>query len=192
MRWILMVLLGFYASGTTASEMWRWVDERGVVHFSDRPHPGAERVDVQPAQTFTAPVTPPPAGAEPAAPAAPADNRRPAAGYSRLSIVAPTAGETLWNIGGELNVQLALEPQLASGHELQLYLNGERVEGIPQGVAQFTIGNVFRGENTLRASIVDAQGRELVSSGAVVFYVQQTSIQNPATGPRPQPRPVGR
>lgn len=189
MRWILMVLLGFYAAGIAANEMWRWVDERGVVHFSDRPHPGAERVDLQPAQTFTAPAIPPPAPVESAA-AAGAQGA--AAAYARLSIVAPAAGETLWNIGGELNVQLAVEPEIARNHELRLFLNGERVEGIPQGAAQFTIGDVFRGENTLRASIVDAQGRELVSSRAVVFYVQQTSIQNPARGVRPQPRPGGR
>lgn len=189
MRWILIVLLGFYATAATASEMWRWVDERGVVHFSDRPHPGAERVDLQPAQTFTAPVIPERAPAEATAAEEP---RRPAASYSRLSIVAPAAGETLWNIGGELGVQLAMEPQLGSGHQLRMFLNGEPVDGVPQGPTQFNISNVFRGENTLRASIVDAQGRELAASGAVVFYVQQTSIQNPAPRQRPQPRPGGR
>jgi hypothetical protein len=195
MRWILMALLMAFAVTSGASEMWRWVDENGVVHFSDRPQPGAERIDMRPAQTFTAPPV------EPRAPRQSAPEGQADAGtrYTQLSILSPAEGETLWNIGAELNVQLAVEPPLAEAHELRVYLDGARVEDSPQGT-QFTLRDVFRGERRLRVSIVDDSERELVSTPTIVFYVQQASLQNPAQQgaptrppprPRPQPRPSG-
>ena len=182
MRWMTVFLLSMVSAGAVAAEVWRWVDENGVTHFSDRPHPGAEQVELAPAQTFTAPALPPPRRP------APREAAEPAPAYSRVTIVSPAAGEMLWNIGGELTVQVALEPQLISGHELRMFLDGNRVEGVPQGPVQFTIGEVWRGEHTLRAAIFDSGGRELASSEAITFYVQQTSIQNPA---RNRPRPTG-
>lgn len=182
MRWTWIVLLWVVAANATASEMWRWVDERGVVHYSDRPHPGAERVDVQPAQSYdTPPVTaaPPRTREQPEPPAAASAN------YSRLSITAPREDEMLWNIGGELTVQLAVEPALQPGHELQIFLDGVRVAEVPQGQSQFTISEVFRGERQLRAVIVDERGRELASSATIRFYVQQASLLNPNRPGRP-------
>ena len=36
MRLACFVLLILAAAGAGAAEMWRWVDDRGVVHYSDR------------------------------------------------------------------------------------------------------------------------------------------------------------
>jgi hypothetical protein len=192
MRWMWMALLMTFAFTSGATEMWRWVDENGVVHFSDRPQPGAERVDLRPAQTFTAPPV------EPRPPRrAPEEPANATIRYTQLSILSPAEGETLWNIGTELNVQLAIDPPLAGAHELRVFLDGVRVADSPQG-AQFTLRDVFRGERRLRVSIVDESERELVSTPTIVFYVQQASLQNPAQRgsptrppPRPQPRPSG-
>ena len=182
MRWISVALLLMVCAGAAASEMWRWVDERGVVHYSDRPQPGAERVDIKPAQSYQAPpVTLRPATRD-EQPATQQDAQR---SYTRLAILAPAEGETLWNIGATLSVELAIEPPLAEGHQLHVYLDEQRVADQLRGT-QFTISEVYRGEHRLRASIVDERGRELVSSDTVVFYVQQASIQSPN---RPSPRP---
>lgn len=183
MRWILLLALPWFAAGAAASELWRWVDEQGVVHYADRPMPGAERVTIGTAQTYEAPadLQSPATG-----PALQPDEQDEPARYTRLSIVSPASGETLWNIGGQLNVELAVEPAIRGGHALRLHLNGVPVGGVPEAQTQFTIGGVYRGEHTLRASIVDEQGRELVSSGAVVFYVQQTSLLNPNNPARPR------
>jgi hypothetical protein len=188
MRFVMMALLLSWTLTAAATEMWRWVDENGVVHFSDRPRPGAERVDMRPAQTFTAPEIEPrrPAVAEPEQ-----DGEEPAtARYNRLAILSPDDGETLWNIAGELTIQVDVDPALRSNHGFLVYLNGQRV-GSPHSEPSFTIGDVTRGEHTLRVAIVDERGRERASSNPVVFYVHQTSVQNPVRqGPvRPQPRP---
>ena len=181
MRWMWMaLLLTFALQSAVAKEMWRWVDQRGVVHYSDRPQPGAERVELDPAQTYTAPrVEAVPADPE----TAPESGTQDTGSYSQLSIVSPEEGEMLWNIRGELNVRLRMEPGLREGHRLQVYLDEQRVADVPQST-QFTLDEVYRGEHRLRASIEDERGRELVSSGTVVFYVQQASLQNPN---RPSP-----
>ena len=189
MRFVMMALLLSWTLNAAGTEMWRWVDENGVVHFSDRPQPGAERVDMRGAQTFTAPEIAPRRSEEAVSgqeAAEPATVR-----YNRLAILAPGEGEMLWNIAGELSIEVDVDPGLRSDHGFLVYLNGQRVDGPPRAETSFTIGNVHRGEHTLRVAIVDEGGRERASSNPVVFYAQQTSVQNPARQApvRPQPRP---
>ncbi|WP_240901507.1 DUF4124 domain-containing protein [Thioalkalivibrio sp. XN279] len=174
MRWILVALLMSCALVAQAEEVWRWVDENGVVHFSDRPRPGAERVELNRPQTYTPP--PLPARQETASPAPSEPDAAPA--YTGVRVVSPAAGETLWNIAGELTVQVEVQPGLAPGHQLRVSLDGQRVE-TPPGATQFTVSPVFRGEHRLSVAVVDENGRELVSSEPVTFYVHQASLQNP-------------
>lgn len=179
MRWILMALLFVSWPVAAAEEMWRWVDEEGVVHYSDRPHPGAERVLLESAQSYKPPALPSRADARSGE--TEAEGSGDGVAYTELRVVSPEPEETLWNIGGELEVQLSISPGLAQGHQLRVYLDGSRVEEVPEGRTRFTLGEVFRGEHTLRAAVVDQDGQEVVSSDPVVFYVQQASLQNPSS-----------
>ena len=43
----LFLLTTLLASGLAAAQVYKWVDEDGVVHFSDQPRPGAEEVQIQ-------------------------------------------------------------------------------------------------------------------------------------------------
>lgn len=173
MRWIWLAVMCAWALGAQAEEVWRWVDENGVVHYQDRPRPGAEKVELKGPQTFTAPAVPQ-RQAEPE----PAPEPEPGPRYTGFRIVAPAQGETLWNIGGQLPVQLNIQPGLQSSHRLQLYLDGEPREDVPRAT-QFVLSEVWRGEHQLRAAILDGQGREVASTETVTFYVQQASLQNP-------------
>ena len=188
MRLACFVLLILAAAGAGAAEMWRWVDDRGVVHYSDRPVPGAEKVTISGAQTFSAPALPADEGAGDEGGQADEGNV-----YRQFAIVQPAQDETLWNIEGRLAVQIAVDPVIKGRHSLQVFLDGQRVEDVPPDATAFTLGNVFRGEHTLTASIVDEAGRQLVSSAPVKFFVQQTSLSNPnSSPPRPTPRPAPR
>lgn len=40
------------ADAPGSATVYRWVDSQGVVHYSDRPQPSAERLRIPPAQTF--------------------------------------------------------------------------------------------------------------------------------------------
>ena len=202
MRWILLALL--LAAASAPAETWRWVDEDGVVNYSDQPRPGAERVELKDISTYTPPVwTDPSFGAGQDG----GDGATIAEGspYRRVAIVAPASGETIWNAEGTLDVALAIEPPVRRGDRVNLYLDGQRVDGLPADATRFTINRVFRGSHTLRATVESSAGSELAASDTVQFNVRQTSIvnpqrNNPAITPLPslppgqtgQPRPTPR
>lgn len=163
-----MSLLTTAASGQTA---YTWVDENGQTHYSDRPFPGADVVELDSAQGFEAQQAPPRSVAAPE-PADPADL------YTALNVLQPAHQQTLWNIEGVLDVTLEVAPALQAGHRLGLYLDGV-LANVPAMNRQFQLTEVYRGQHTLQAVIVDAQGTEILRSLAVTFMVQQTSLLNP-------------
>jgi hypothetical protein len=166
----------FYTAASLGATAWTWVDAQGRRHFSDRPVPGAEQIELAGAQGFSRPSvsTPRPAAATPAAQAQTPAGRP----YSVFNVVAPSQQQTLWNIEGTLNVQVELEPSLQAGHRLDVFLDGQRV-AINATSNQFTVPEVFRGLHTMQAVVVDTNGTEVLRSLAVTFMVQQTSLLNP-------------
>jgi hypothetical protein len=190
-KWLILLsaLLAISASGAPA---WTWVDAKGTVHFSDTPVPGAKQIQLAGAQGFgaaaraqsseTTTSNAAPATAIPQQPAS----------YRTFNITSPTEQETLWNIGGTLTIQVALEPRLQSGHRLDAYLDGER-RNLNATSLSLSVRDVFRGTHTVQVAIVDQSGSEILRSSAVTFMVQQTSTQNPNAplAPRPRPRPNG-
>ena len=170
---VLAFLLCAQASGQQA---YRWTDENGQVHYSDRPAPGATEVRLRGAQGY-APAATPRTETASATPAAAADEQ-PIRPYTVFNVIQPSQQETLWNIGTVMNVQVDLQPALQTGHHLGAYLDGQLIDVGATG-AQFQLTDVFRGTHTLQAVVLDSSGGEVLRSLAVTFMVQQTSIQNP-------------
>ncbi|MDX1481757.1 MAG: DUF4124 domain-containing protein [Woeseiaceae bacterium] len=171
------------AAGLAAAQAYRWVDENGVVHYSDRPREGAEEIvlprDTRPSTPVPPVRSPASSGSGPADAAAEETE-----GYESLEIASPAAEETLWNIGGTLNVSLDLQPALKQGHRVRVYFDGE-----PRTVSgtSFQIDEVWRGVHNIQAEILDANGQMLIRSRTNRFYVQQTSVQ-PGTPGNVNPR----
>lgn len=193
MRTLLFILLAAISMAVSA-EVYRWVDETGQIHYSDRPHEGAETVTLPHAQTFPAPPAPqrrtvPPTEASPAAP----DNPPTTRGYSAVDIVSPKNQEVLWNAGGVVRVAVATEPSLRRGHVLVIYLDDEVVARLTGSDRQTELTQVYRGEHLLQAEVRDSGGAIVAGSAPVTFMVQQTSIQNPnnpnASPPSTTPAP---
>jgi hypothetical protein len=55
-----------------------------------------------------------------------------------------------------------------------------------------TISNLDRGEYTLSAAVVDAEGSALITTGDVVVYMKRHSILNPPNAPAPSQLPAGK
>lgn len=166
-RLFTMILLIAFSSVALSTTLYRWVDEEGRVHFSDQPRQGAEEVTVRSPSTFETPK--PPVRRKQEAPRQEEKFR-----YESLNIVQPTAEQTLWNIEGVLNVSVTLTPALRPGHKLRAHINGNTTD-VGTG-RSFKLNEVYRGEQNLSVSVVDAMGRELTRSPTVKFFVQQTSI----------------
>jgi hypothetical protein len=179
-----------YAQHSTR-ELWTWTDANGVTHFSDRPVPGARRIEL-------ATTSPPPPSAAPA-PAAtpPSTDRRTATAvqYRLLEIWEPEQDASFFGADVAVNVRMRVEPDLAPGHRVLLFLDGRRVEGATDALEQ-TLTGVARGTHSLTAVIWDDQ-KELFRSQPRVFHVRQPSVNAPAAvgpnlrpqPPRPSPRP---
>ncbi|MEM8984144.1 MAG: DUF4124 domain-containing protein [Pseudomonadota bacterium] len=174
------------AAATVSAQAYRWVDENGVVHYSDRPTEGAEQVELEVRDTgFTsllsesAPATDTPAPTEAAATSTTASPATPPATteYERLEIVRPQQGETLWNIGAVMTVALRLSPSLDPSHRLYLIYDGIRLTGLPTNQLDIALNEVYRGEHTLRAQVEDIDGNVLQQSSTRRFYVQQATIR---------------
>jgi hypothetical protein len=189
MRWLIVLLC--MAPAAASADTFRWVDEDGVVNYSDTPHPGAERVELGGIATtrFAGPARP----ADAKATGGQSTDAAGGTAYQSVSIQRPQPDETLWNLEGRLDVQVSVEPNIQAGDRLKLYLDGQEVVGIPAGATSFTIDKVFRGMHTLRATVQGSGGQQLAGSETIRFYVRQTSVQNPQGPPRPTPfnRPRG-
>ena len=168
----ILVLLCLLAAAAATADVWRWIDDDGVVHYSDTPRAGAELVDVSESSRST--------GARVYRNAAPSNSDDAAAAteqpfkYESLSISSPGAEETLWNIEGTLSVSLSLSPGLQAGHQVRVYFNGE-----PRMVnsTSFTLDEVYRGVHNIQAEVLDATGRLMIRSTSNRFYVQQNTVR---------------
>jgi hypothetical protein len=160
------------AHAAPAEEAYRWVDADGVVHYSDRPQPGAQQVQLESAPapgTRVRSVAPSPRQDSGD------DDRTDAFGYESLTVSSPAPEETLWNIGGTLNVTLDLQPSLQPGHQVRIYFDGELQD---VGGLQFQLDEVYRGVHNIQAEVVDANGELRIRSQPNRFYVQQTTVIN--------------
>ncbi len=169
----ILALLGIFGAAVASADVWRWVDEDGVVHFSDTPVEGAERIDVSESSRTTGArvFTPAPRVAADGEATPPVEEEF---RYESLTVVSPAAEETLWNIEGLLSVSLAVSPGLQTGHQVRVYFNGE-----PRMVnsTSFTLNEVWRGVHNIQAEVLDETGKLMIRSQPNRFYVQQTTIR---------------
>ncbi len=165
-------LLAILASGALMAQAYRWVDENGVVHYSDRPQEGAEQIVLPRNNTRFRSVVPPRRNTDASA----EQEQSGPFGYETIEIASPAPEETLWNIEGVLSVQLRVQPGLQPGHRVRVYFDGEprMVNG-----TSFQIEEVYRGVHNIQAEILDENGALMGRSLPNRFYVQQNSIVTP-------------
>jgi hypothetical protein len=153
-----------------AAVVYKWTDADGVVHFSDQPVPGAEKIitGAAPARAAAAPsqVAPPAAAAKPKPPA-----------ETAFSIESPTPDATFF--AGAISVRAHLEPALQPNQAIAWLLNGEPLDQPPDALA-FQLDDLARGTYTLNATVTDTDTHETQSSAAVTFFVQKPSMLSPA------------
>jgi hypothetical protein len=166
---LLAILLAMpaYAEG-----IYQWEDENGQMHFSDMPHEGAIEIELQPVQTFTAPTVDR-TGSKDRAESTDGGDKK---GYKSLEITSPSNEENLWNTGGTVSVKMSVSPKLQSGDQIRLYMDGRLLEDQSGTSAQ--LSNVYRGAHILKAEVQDKNGRILVRSGQVTFFIKQQNADN--------------
>jgi uncharacterized protein DUF4124 len=176
---MLSALLGLAATAAVSATVYKWVDEKGVVHYSDQPHPSAQELDVKSAQTYSSSA---PAAAA-AASSAGAETAR-VDSYATCELYRPENDEVFMNTDTVV-AKLRLEPTLLPGHKVAIGIDGKRQTNQPTSGTDFTL-KVERGTHSVIAVIEDTTGKEICRSSPVTFHVRQPSRQapNPANRPR--------
>lgn len=160
----LLILLGVCASAWSAT-VYKWVDDNGVVHFSDQPNPKAEKLQISGAQTYGA--------ASAASAAAPAvTNPPPAAAPAVCVIDSPQQGQVFldtFSITG--HVTLA---HLGDGAQTILRMDGADISGL-LSAGSFALSQVDRGDHTLTLQVTTDRGEVTCQANSVTFSIRQRS-----------------
>jgi uncharacterized protein DUF4124 len=179
MRRTLFTLMLLLAPLALAQTVYKWVDEDGVVHYSDQPHPSAEKIHVKAVQTYK---SQPGAVSAPASPGQAQQSN--ATSYQGCAISNPSEGAEFSNIDS-LNIVVQTDPQLRSGDQVYVLLDGAPLNsGNPTGPT-FNLSPVERGTHTVQGVVRDAQGGLMCQTPGVRFSVHQPSVQNPANPVKP-------
>jgi hypothetical protein len=168
--------LFFVCGAALAATVYRWVDEDGVVHYSDQPHPNAEKLQVHAAQTYKPSASETAArstggasgGASSAAPAP----------YQGCAIVQPQNDQSFANVDS-LTVVVQTDPVLHTGDKVYVTVDGQPLNGGSPTGSQFVLSPVDRGTHTAQAQVKDAGGALQCQTPPVTFHVTQVSLLNP-------------
>ena len=170
----LLILLGAFTSAWSAT-VYRWVDDNGVVHFSDQPNPKAQKLQVTGAQTY---------GAQAAAVTAPTVTSAPSAATPVCVIDSPGAGQVFldtFSITGHVTLAHA------GGEDSQttLRMDGQDISGSLGPDGSFALSQVERGEHHLTLQVTNARGEVTCQANAVSFSIRQRNAVVPAVPTAP-------
>lgn len=169
---MLFTLMSVVSLTVCAATVYRWVDENGVVHYSDQPHENAEKVHVAAPQTYKpTPVTTPGSQGAP--------QSQSASAYQSCLVTAPANDATFPN-SYSVATAVQVSPSLRNGDQVALLLDGAQVPNFPRSGGSFTINPIDRGQHTLQAVVRDLNGKVVCQSESVTFTVLQPSVLNPA------------
>jgi hypothetical protein len=180
MRPVAIFLLLTVAIAAGAADIWRWKDADGVVHYSDSPVPGAERVTVGRSGSQPGTATPVPA----AVPSPPDQAPTPTVPYTRCAVVQPQNDSTFF-AADSVGAGILIEPYVQQGHHVEVLFNGTPFRDWPAGALNYTFTGLYRGSYTLAVRVLDASGHAVCSGPVINFYIRQPSVLSPQSPQRP-------
>lgn len=160
--WRALVLFLVLVPASAYAQVYRWVDVEGQTHYSDRPWPGSDRVQVE---TEPGADTTGSEGVESSVLAK-------LGPYTSLEIVAPKANQTLRQDPESLSVSLLVDPPLLPGHRLELLIDGVPITSKGPIGTQLNLSGLSLGSHVAQAQVLDAAGI-VATSVPVNFHLRQ-------------------
>lgn len=181
---LLLVIASLTVEATAAgtlidTKVYRVTDEQGNITFTDQPEANSGVIEQQRVSVINlmrAPVSPKPE--DNGAAHSPVTNSGSAASassiqpYTQAIIVSPREGSTLRNTAGAMTVELSLMPPLQAGHQVQLWVDGQRY-GSAIKATTLHVANIERGPHQLICRVLNADGRPVASTAAVSVHVKR-------------------
>jgi len=185
MQRLLFTLISLACSAAFATTVYKWVDDNGVIHYSDQPHPNAQKLQVEGVQTYSS-------GAARSV-SAPAESESSAASpnpYKGCAIAQPLDQQNLPN-AQSVFIRVAADPVPRGGDRIYITMDGQGLNGGQPTGLSFNVTPIDRGAHSVSAQIRSPDGTILCQTPNVTFYVQQPNLFSPGMSGQPgaSPRP---
>jgi hypothetical protein len=174
---ILIFCLSLFSYSTWA-EIYRSVNENGVVTYSDQPNPKAESVKLPAANISTQPT-------QPSQKTQTTDTVEKKLGqhvdYTAFEINSPKDQDTFQN-ATEFPISVTINPALQEGDKIQFLLDGTPIlspvadTGITIPKVQDGKELVERGSHTISAQIINAQGDVIATTPGITIFVHYVTL----------------
>ena len=166
-----IIALTFLATSSLYAQIYKWTDSSGVVHFSDVPHSGAEKVDLPGVQTYT-----PSTGSAKTKDSAVNKAEEGTDSYELVAISEPLNQATIRNNQGFVPILVTTNPKLKPGDLLQIIYDGEPL-GKPQSGITFALKDVKRGTHTIAVQVVDGEGNVVNTSDEITIFMHRPQVR---------------
>ncbi|NIY83395.1 DUF4124 domain-containing protein [Vibrio hepatarius] len=180
MKWHqqLVFLFVLQAPVAIAQTVYSWVDDNGVVHFSDNPTNGKVKAIQLPDHEQPAP---PPKFDAPQAVEADEnknnDAKAESVGPLVVDIISPQHDQALRSNAGMITIQAEVNRKLAIGETLQLVMDNKRY-GAPTNQPLWELKNIDRGSHSFVVQAIK-DGKLIASSNPITVHLQR-AIQKKA------------
>lgn len=186
MQRILFTLISLACSVALATTVYKWVDENGVVHYSDQPHPNAQKLQVVGVQTYSssaAAVRASGAGDSDTGSAAPNP-------YKGCAIAQPLDQQNLPN-AQSVFIRVATDPLPRGDDRIYITMDGQALNGGEPTGMSFNVTPIDRGAHSVQAQVRGTDDQVLCQTPTITFYVQQPNLFSPGVSGQPgtSPRP---
>lgn len=158
----LVFTIALLATPALHAEIYKHIDERGNIIFTDKPTGVAKAIDIRAPNSLPAPI-------KPSVPANKENLKKEKPVYT-ITIVSPANGAIIPLGPGNFSVNVSVSPALSIGHRLQLLLDGQ-VHGSAQQSTHFALSNIYRGSHQIAVRIVDSKNKTVKQSESIVVHV---------------------
>ncbi|WED44188.1 DUF4124 domain-containing protein [Legionella cardiaca] len=148
------------------AEIYKWIDDQGITHFSDSPHEGGNHIKLPATQYNLVPV---PAKKEKVV------NQQQKLQPYELTIIQPEDKATIRNNQGKLIVNVHINQLLRPNYQLILVLDGKKVKQ-SKTTLTFILNGIERGTHNLVVEVLDEKDSVLFTSKPVIFYMHRPYI----------------
>jgi Domain of unknown function (DUF4124) len=157
-----------------AAVVYKWTDADGVVHYSDQPVPGAEKIVTSSSSSNGIGV----GAARGPSVAAPNKKAPSRIEYTIFAIESPAKEQAFFG-DDIIPVRLRLDPELKPNHTISWYLNGSPLTDQAPTSRSFALQSLSRGTYQISATLTDIVSGETQNSDGVTFFVRQPSELSP-------------
>lgn len=169
-----MAALSLLCAGLLAQQnsgqVYKSVDDKGRIIFTDKPPKD------RPSESFKVPATNSAPATQKTDTSTASANQPESAEieYTRFVIANPADNQALDYDITALDVSVIVEPVLQEDHKVHFFIDGQSY-GKPSVVLERHLTDLTRGAHTVEARLRDKNGKMLMSTGLVRFYVRRSS-----------------